>query len=150
MSKIVVIVIGYDSSFNQYNQRRPRYIMQLLYRNEVYNIIGAAMEVHSILGSGFAEQVYHESLAIECNWRKIPFVSEQQLSITYKGNLLKKYYIADMVCYDKIIVELKALKELTDKEVAQILNYLKATGLHVGLLINFGASGKLEWQRLVR
>ncbi len=123
--------------------------MDLLHRHEVYRIMGAAMEVHRVLGPGFAEAVYHEALAMECSWRKIPFVSEQPLKIAYKGITLEKYYIADMVCYDKIIVELKALKELTDKEVGQVLNYLKATGLHIGLLINFGSPGKLEWQRLI-
>ncbi|MCB0061426.1 MAG: GxxExxY protein [Caldilineaceae bacterium] len=124
--------------------------MNLLYQQEVYRFMGAAMEVHHVLGSGFAEPVYHEALAMECGWRGIPFLSEQQLTVTYKGTTLKKYYIADIVAYDKIIVELKALKELTDKETAQLLNYLKATGFRVGLLINFGSSGKLEWKRLVR
>lgn len=80
--------------------------MELLYRQEVYKIMGAAMEVHSVLGSGFAEPVYHEALTLECTWRKIPFFSEQPLKITYKETTLQKYYIADMVCYDKIIVEL--------------------------------------------
>lgn len=106
------------------------------------------MEVHSVLGPGFAEAVYHEELVLECTWRNIPFVSEKPLTITYKGTTLQKYYIPDIVCHDKIVVELKALKELTDKEVAQVLNYLKATGFRVGLLINFGSPGKLEWQRL--
>jgi GxxExxY protein len=124
--------------------------MKLLYEQEVFRFIGAAMEVHSNLGPGFAEAVYHEALALECSWRQIPCVSEQQLKISYKGTTLQKYYIADMVCYDKIIVELKALNELTDKEVAQLLNYLKTTGLRVGLLINFGSSGKLEWKRFTR
>lgn len=124
--------------------------MTLIYRQEVYQFIGAAIEVHSILGSGFAEAVYHEALLLECTWRNIPFVSEKPLTIIYKGTMLQKYYVPDLICYDKIVVELKALTELTDKEVAQVLNYLKATGFHLGLLINFGSSGKLEWQRLVR
>ena len=124
--------------------------MKLLYEQEVYELIGGAMEVHSVLGPGFAESVYHEALSLEYSWRQIPCVCEQHLAVIYKGNTLKKHYVADMVCYEKIIVELKALNQLTDNEVAQVLNYLKATGLRVGLLINFGASGKLEWQRFVR
>lgn len=124
--------------------------MELLYEKEVYKIIGAAIEVHRILGPSFAEAIYHEALEMECQLRQVPFVSQQELSVFYKGNTLNKYYIADLVCYDKIIVELKALDQLTDKESAQILNYLKATGLRVGLLINFGVSGKLQWQRFIR
>ena len=124
--------------------------MTLLYEEEVYKVVGAAIEVHRILGPGFAEAVYHEAVKIECELQKVPFVSQQQLNIVYKGQLLDKYYVADLVCYDKIIIELKALDQLTGKETAQILNYMKATGLRVGLLINFGASGKLEWQRFIR
>ena len=124
--------------------------MALLYEAEVYKIIGAAIEVHRILGPGFAEAVYHEALELECQLQQVPFVSQKEVRVIYKGSLLTKYYIADLVCYDKIIVELKALDQLTDKESAQILNYLKATGLRVGLLINFGVSGKLQWQRFVR
>lgn len=124
--------------------------MVLLYEEEVYKVIGAAIEVHRILGPGFAEAVYQEALEMECRLRKVPFISQKELRVVYKGAMLNKYYLADLVCYDKIIVELKALDQLTDKETAQILNYLKATGLRVGLLINFGVSGKLEWQRFVR
>ncbi len=123
--------------------------MDLLYKDEVYAIIGAAMEVYNNLGSGFLEAVYQEAMELETAARKIPAVPEQKLYIDYKGTTLKKFYEADLVCYDKIIVELKAMDKLTSKEEAQILNYLKATGMKVGVLINFGAHNDLEWKRLV-
>ncbi|MEZ4833659.1 MAG: GxxExxY protein [Caldilineaceae bacterium] len=122
----------------------------LLMKDEVYKIVGAAMEVHSQLGSGFLEAVYLEALARECQARNIPFEPQKPLQIRYKGQLLAKSYIADLVCYDAIIVELKAMEHLTNREQGQVLNYLKASGLRVGLLINFGSIGKLEWQKLVR
>jgi len=122
---------------------------ELIYREEVFQIIGAAIEVHKELGSGFLEAVYQEALAYELSLRKIPFVSQQSLKIQYKAHVLNKEYIADLVCFNGIIVELKALQRLTGHEESQIINYLKATGMRVGLLINFGSSGKLEWKRLV-
>lgn len=121
----------------------------MIYREEVFQIIGAAIEVHKILGSGFLEAVYQEALEYELSLRKTPFVSQQPLKIQYKTHILNKEYIADLVCFDSIIVELKALQRLTGHEESQIINYLKATGMRVGLLINFGSSGKLEWKRLV-
>ncbi len=122
----------------------------LILKDEVFAIIGAAIEVHRELGPGFLEAVYQEALEIELASRKIPFESRKTLTIAYKGRPLKKEYEADLVCYGQIIVELKALDRLSGKEEAQILNYLKATGLRVGLLINFGSHGKLEWKRFVR
>ncbi len=86
--------------------------MALLYENETYKIIGAAMEVHKELGSGFLEAVYQEALAIEFNKRKIPFIKEPKLRISYKGQNLRKYYEADFICYEKIIVETKAIKKI--------------------------------------
>ncbi|MFC2107386.1 GxxExxY protein [Bacteroidota bacterium] len=123
-------------------------IDNLLYKDEAFNIIGAAMEVHRELGSGFLEAVYQEALEIELEKRSIPFTSQERLLITYKGIELKKEYIADFVCYNNIIVEIKALSSLTSEHQSQILNYLKATGSKLGLLINFGGES-LEYKRLV-
>jgi len=123
---------------------------ELILKDEVFAIIGAAIEVHRELGSGFLEAVYQEALEIELASRQIPFEPQKTLMIVYKGRALKKAYEADLVCYGQIIVELKALDRLSGKEEAQILNYLKATGLRVGLLINFGSHGRLEWKRFVR
>lgn len=121
----------------------------LIYKDEVFAIIGAAMEVHRTLGHGFLEPVYQEAMEIESSERKIPFVSQQVLQIRYKDRVLKKEYIADMVCFEKIIVEFKALDKLTGREESQVINYLKATGYRVGVLINFGSHPKLEWKRFV-
>lgn len=123
--------------------------MELLYKEEVYAIIGAAMEVYNNLGPGFLEAVYQEAMEIETAARKIPTLPEQKLFIDYKGSPLKKFYEADLICFEKIIVEIKALDKLSSREEAQILNYLKATGMKVGVLINFGAHQNLEWKRLV-
>jgi len=123
--------------------------MELIYKDEVYAIIGAAMDVYNDLGPGFLEAVYQEAMEIETTLRKIPALPEQKLYIEYKGKSLKKFYEADLICYEKIIVEVKALDKLTSREEAQILNYLKATGMQVGILINFGAHNNLEWKRLV-
>jgi GxxExxY protein len=122
----------------------------LLLRDEVYAIIGAAMEVHTEFGAGFLEPAYQEAMELELTLRGVPFEAQKVLNILYKGYVLKKQYCADLVCYGQIIVEIKALKELTGREEAQLLNYLKATGLRVGLLINFGDPGRLDWKRLVR
>ncbi|HEY4688148.1 MAG TPA: GxxExxY protein [Anaerolineae bacterium] len=122
----------------------------LALKDEVYAVMGAAMEVHSQLGPGFLEAVYQEALELELLAKGIPFEAQKPIGIYYKGQLLKKEYVADLVCYEQIIVELKALERLSTREEAQLLNYLKATGLRVGLLINFGSHGKLEWQRYVR
>lgn len=123
---------------------------ELLFKDEVYAIVGAAMEVHTVLGPGFLEAVYHEAMEMEEREKGVPFESHKKLKIAYKDRWLTKEYEADQVCYEQIIVELKALDRLTSREEAQLLNYLKATNLRVGLLINFGSIGKLEWRRLVR
>ena len=119
-----------------------------LYQSETYKIIGAAMEVHNELGCGFLEAVYQEALELEFQYRKIPHQREAKLEVYYKKQLLKKYYEADFICYNNIIVELKALSALTTEHESQLLNYLKATGLKVGLLINFG-NKSLEHKRMV-
>jgi GxxExxY protein len=122
----------------------------LLYREEVYQIIGCAIEVQKELGNGFLEAVYQEALEAELAERNVPFEPQKSLRILYKGKYLKKEYVADLVAYGKIIVELKSVSRLTETEQAQLLNYLKATGLRVGLLINFGSVGKLEWKRFIK
>jgi GxxExxY protein len=121
---------------------------ELLYKSEVFDIINAAMEVHRELGHGFLEAVYQEALELEFRERKIQYKREKPLTIFYKGQKLNKEYSADFVCYDRIIVELKALTELNSIHESQLINYLKATQLRIGLLINFGASS-LEFKRLV-
>ena len=119
-----------------------------LYKDECYRIIGACMAVHRELGHGFLEPVYQETLAIELDYQGIPFVREQELNIKYRGIELNKIYKADFVCYNSIIVELKAISELSNDHIAQLINYLKATNLKVGLLINFGTPS-LQHKRLV-
>ncbi|CAG0943379.1 hypothetical protein ANRL1_01320 [Anaerolineae bacterium] len=123
---------------------------ELLLKEEVYAVVGAAIEVHRELGDGFLEAVYQEAIEIELASRGISFESKKPLAIFYKGRQLEKKYEPDLICLGKLVVELKALDRLTKKEESQILNYLKATGFRVGLLINFGSTGKLEWQRFVR
>jgi GxxExxY protein len=113
-----------------------------------YALIGAAMEVHRELGYGFLEEVYKRALEWEFINQKIPFQIEKNIPVRYKGHAIKADYRADFVCYEEIIVELKACDVLAKEHIAQTLNYLKATKCHLGLLINFGKSS-LEFQRLV-
>jgi len=115
---------------------------------DTYRILGAAIAVHQELGPGFLEAVYQEALTIELGLRKVPATAQPELKISYKGTLLKTFYRADFVCFSCVIVELKAVDTITEKDVAQLLNYLKATGLRRGLLINFGARS-LQYRRLV-
>lgn len=123
--------------------------MSQIYKDpKTFEIIGAAMEVHRELGSGFLEAVYQEALCIEFNLRKIPFQREIELPISYKEAVLSTSYRADFICYDDIIVELKAISQMSGKEESQILNYLKATRLKIGLLLNFG-SNQLEYKRFI-
>ena len=119
----------------------------LLFKEESYKIIGAAMEVHRLLGCGFVEPVYQEALEKEFVLRGIPYEREKELSVSYKGTQLSKTFKADFVCYGKIILELKAVKEFADEHYAQIYNYLRASGLDLGLLINFG-SASIEFERV--
>jgi GxxExxY protein len=122
----------------------------MLYAREVYAIQGAVFEVNHFMGSGFLEGVYQECLALEFVARGVPFVAQKPLSLTYKGRPLRQTYVADFVCFDAIIVELKAVRELTVEHKAQVLNYLAATGLRLGLLVNFGSAPKAQIERLVR
>ena len=122
----------------------------LLYKEEVYELVGAAIEVHKELGPGFLESVYEEAMVLESNKRQIPHQTQVRIPVCYKGQKLSKEFIADYVGFGKIVVEFKCIPKLTNVEEAQIIHYLKATGMHVGLLINFGSHGKLEWKRYIR
>jgi len=113
-----------------------------------YAIIGAAMEAHGVLGSGFLEAVYHDALAIEFERRTIPFRREASLKIIYKSQTLSAGYRADFLCFEAVIVEIKALARLSTTEGSQIINYLKASGIERGLLLNFGAPS-LEYRRFI-
>jgi len=122
--------------------------MNLLYEKETYSIIGAAMAVHQDLGCGFLEAVYQEALEKEFIYRGIPYKREVPLTIYYKNEPLHKFFIADFICYDTIIVELKALSLIAGEHQAQLMNYLTATKLKLGLLINFGKI-HLEHKRII-
>ena len=121
---------------------------EYLYQSETYKIIGAMMEVHKHLGSGFLEAVYQEALAIEFEIQKIPYVREKKLILFYKEVQLEKFYVPDFLCYDKIVVDLKAISALTSTHDSIMLNYLNATKFKVGLLGNFGEKS-LKYKRLV-
>jgi GxxExxY protein len=113
-----------------------------------YAIIGAAMEVHREFKHGFLEAVYQDALEIEFGLRDIPYQREVELPISYKGRRLRATYRADFICYESVVVELKALSRLSGVEESQLLNYLKATGLEIGLLLNFGAPS-LDYKRFI-
>ena len=115
---------------------------------QTFAIIGAAMEVHATLGHGFLENVYHDALCEELRLRAIPFEREVAFHIDYKGVRMESRYRADLVCYGSIIVELKALQRISSVEVSQLLNYLKASGMQRGLLLNFGTH-QLQHERRV-
>jgi GxxExxY protein len=120
-----------------------------LYQQEGYDFMAAAFEVHSEMGHGFLEEVYHESLELELDQRGISYVSKAKLSLSYKGRFLKKQYEADLIVIGEMIVELKAVKNLLPEHDAQLINYLRATRKRVGYLVNFGSFPKLEWKRFV-
>ncbi len=122
---------------------------ELILKEEVYQIVGAAMDVYYRLGRGFLEPVYQEALEIELGRRGIPFEAQCRLTIYYKEQPLGKLYVADLICFDQIIAELKVCERLSGAEQAQIINYLKATQKKVGLLLNFGSPLRLEWKRYV-
>ena len=121
----------------------------IIHKEESYKIIGAAMEVYNQLGYGFLESVYQEALEREFVIRGIPYEREKELNVFYKGEALKQTYKTDFWCYDKIVVELKAISSLEDSHRAQVYNYIRATNSKLGLLINFGDSNGLDWERKV-
>jgi GxxExxY protein len=122
---------------------------KLLLEDETYAILGACFEVYKDKGHGFLEPVYQECLEIELKQRGIPFSAQIMLPLMYKGVPLKQGYRADLICNGQILVELKALSRIVDEHRAQVLNYLNATGIQVGLLVNFGHSPKIEHERYV-
>ena len=119
---------------------------ELFLKDEVFAVVGAGMEVYNELGCGFLEPVYQEALAIEMRDRGIPFKAQCPLQIRYKGTILDKTYCADFICYEQLVVELKAMEKIFGRDEAQILNYLKATGKAICLLLNFGKS-RIEIKR---
>jgi len=122
---------------------------KILYKDEVYAIQGAVFEVYREMGCGFLEAVYQECLEKELHFRGIPFESQRKLRLSYKGEVLNLTYEPDLVCYGNIVVELKAVKDIQDIHRAQVFNYLKATGLRLGLLVNFGHFPKATVERIV-
>src|ERR1700733_9581808 len=120
----------------------------ILFKDESYKIIGACFEVHNILGHGFSEAVYRDALEIELAKLKIPFVREKPFTIIYKEQKLRHFFVADFVVYDNIILEIKIGTYIGDPYIKQTINYLKASGLRLGIVINFGLA-KLESQRIV-
>ena len=120
----------------------------LLYADETYAIIGACMEVHRHLGHGFLEAVYSEALMAEFEERDIPYEINKELTIEYKGSPLLKRYYADFVCFDKILIELKAVEKIAPPHTAQVLNYLKATKMRLGILANFGEAS-FNYKRII-
>ena len=132
------------------DQRLPSQNENLLYKDEVYAFIGAAIEVHKELGNGFLESVYEEALKYELAERNIPYLSQVRLPIYSKRNKLSKEFVVDGLAFGNIIIELKCIPRLTQVEEAQIIHYLKASGMQLGLLINFGTPTKLDWKRIVR
>ena len=117
---------------------------KIMFKDESYQIQGAIFEVYKEMGSGFLETVYQECLGLEFRNKNIPFVSQQRIELSYKGKSLIQKYKPDFICYNKIIVEIKAVQTLASEHKAQILNYLKATGFSLGLLANFGSYPKAE------
>ncbi len=122
---------------------------ELLFKDECYAIQGAIFEVYKELGVGFLESVYQECLEKELLVRDIPFEAQRLLRLSYKGQVLEQTYKADLVCYDRILLEIKAVKSLAGEHRAQVMNYLKGTGLRLGLLVNFGSFPKATVERII-
>jgi GxxExxY protein len=123
---------------------------EIIYKKESYAIIGGCFEVSNAKGCGFLEPVYQECLAIEFEHQRIPAIAKPLLTLSYRGRTLLQTYQPDFVCFEKIILELKAVSTLADEHRAQLLNYLNATGFELGLLVNFGHYPKLEYERMAK
>jgi GxxExxY protein len=123
---------------------------KFLFKEESYAIRGACFEVYKEMGPGFLEAVYQECLAREFARREIPFSAQKQLGLSYKGEPLEQTYVPDFICHDKIIVEIKGVKNIAPEHRAQLLNYLKATGIKLGFLVNFGHYPQIEIERMAR
>ena len=121
----------------------------IIHAAESYQTIGACFEVYKEKGCGFLEAVFQECLELELRLQRISFETQKVIPLTYKGHPMVQTYKADLVCYGKVLVELKAVSELADEHRAQVLNYLHATGFRLGLLVNFGHYPKLQWERIV-
>lgn len=122
---------------------------ELLYRSESYQIMGACFEVYKEKGCGFLEAVFQECLAFEFDDQAIPYVEQPKLGLSYKGRPLRQTYSPDFVCFEKIIVELKAVSSLADEHRAQMHNYLRSTGHRLGIPVNFGHFPKVQYERIV-
>lgn len=122
---------------------------ELIYKEECFRVIGACLEVYNEKGCGFTEPVYQECLEIELELRGISFEAQALLPLSYKQRPLRQRFQPDFICMDKIILEIKAVSALVDEHRSQVLNYLNATGFKLGLLVNFGHHGRLEWERIV-
>jgi GxxExxY protein len=122
---------------------------ELLYKEEVFKLVGHCMEVHRELGKGQDEVLYKDAFVVELHRAQISFARERKYEVSYKGVILPHHYFADFVVWDKILFEAKAVERLTDAHVKQVLNYLAVSKLELGLLVNFGADS-LEWKRVIR
>jgi len=140
-------VKGSTFTTNLTNQREQE---SVLFKEECYEIYGCIYAVNRKLGAGFLEAVYQEALEIELSRKNIPFVSQQELEILYDGVPLTSKYVADIVCYGKIIIELKAVSKINDQHKAQLMNYITATGFKLGLLVNFNSFPKTEIIRMAK
>ena len=121
---------------------------KIIFKEESYKIVGCCFEVYKDKGCGFTEQVYQECLEIEFEYQNIPFVSQPKIQLEYRGRLLKQYFKPDFICFDKIILEIKAVSNLIDEHRSQTMNYLNATNFELALLINFGHYPKIERERI--
>ena len=139
-----------SSTKGNFDHERHETHENLLYKDHVYAIQGAIFDVYKEMGCGYLEAVYQECLEKELRLRNIPFVAQPILTLSYKGMPLNQTYKPDIVCHNQIILELKAVKKIAPEHQAQVLNYLKGTGLRLGLIVNFGHNPKVEIQRIAR